>query len=214
MKTARNDSCPCGSGKKYKKCCMLKKNATSDELDCKRLREVYDKLFDHLVQHAEYRSGQLVVHVALREYWLWPEEEEAEPDSERMERHMPDLFGRGLSSIWNTIPWMRKSNLTLGKPGGYAPSALGGKTPREGGPEQGRHRGRGSPPCGHRTHGRKRPRHGRDESRRNPAGSRASRTDQALARGQIGSPQPGTGLFLESSQGSFDRTKEHQDENS
>ncbi|MEX2684291.1 MAG: SEC-C metal-binding domain-containing protein [Candidatus Sigynarchaeota archaeon] len=23
----RNDPCPCGSGKKYKKCCMLKKNA-------------------------------------------------------------------------------------------------------------------------------------------------------------------------------------------
>lgn len=23
-KTGRNDPCPCGSGKKYKKCCMLK----------------------------------------------------------------------------------------------------------------------------------------------------------------------------------------------
>jgi hypothetical protein len=49
MKTGRNDPCPCGSGKKYNKCCMLKKAATSDELDCRRLREVYDKLFDHLV---------------------------------------------------------------------------------------------------------------------------------------------------------------------
>ncbi|WP_423785753.1 SEC-C metal-binding domain-containing protein [Gimesia maris] len=24
-KTGRNESCPCGSGKKYKKCCLLKK---------------------------------------------------------------------------------------------------------------------------------------------------------------------------------------------
>ncbi|MFK5915411.1 MAG: SEC-C metal-binding domain-containing protein, partial [Woeseiaceae bacterium] len=23
-KTGRNDSCPCGSGKKYKKCCLIK----------------------------------------------------------------------------------------------------------------------------------------------------------------------------------------------
>jgi preprotein translocase subunit SecA len=25
-KTGRNDPCPCGSGKKYKKCCMLKES--------------------------------------------------------------------------------------------------------------------------------------------------------------------------------------------
>jgi uncharacterized protein YecA (UPF0149 family) len=25
MKIGRNDPCPCGSGKKYKKCCLLKK---------------------------------------------------------------------------------------------------------------------------------------------------------------------------------------------
>jgi hypothetical protein len=27
MKTGRNDSCPCGSGKKYKKCCLSKDQA-------------------------------------------------------------------------------------------------------------------------------------------------------------------------------------------
>ena len=28
MKTRRNDLCPCGSGKKYKNCCLGKKSAT------------------------------------------------------------------------------------------------------------------------------------------------------------------------------------------
>jgi hypothetical protein len=28
-KIGRNNLCPCGSGKKYKKCCMMKKQASS-----------------------------------------------------------------------------------------------------------------------------------------------------------------------------------------
>jgi hypothetical protein len=28
MKIGRNDPCPCGSGKKYKNCCLTKKSAT------------------------------------------------------------------------------------------------------------------------------------------------------------------------------------------
>ena len=28
-KVGRNDACPCGSGKKYKKCCMTRKNGTT-----------------------------------------------------------------------------------------------------------------------------------------------------------------------------------------
>ena len=31
MKTNRNDSCPCGSGKKYKNCCEQKRFQASDE---------------------------------------------------------------------------------------------------------------------------------------------------------------------------------------
>jgi hypothetical protein len=30
--TGRNDSCPCGSGKKYKKCCELKQGKRSNNL--------------------------------------------------------------------------------------------------------------------------------------------------------------------------------------
>ena len=34
----RNDECPCGSGKKYKRCCMIKRNNQA-ELQAKRLEE-------------------------------------------------------------------------------------------------------------------------------------------------------------------------------
>ncbi|MFP6625580.1 MAG: SEC-C metal-binding domain-containing protein [Deltaproteobacteria bacterium] len=33
MKTGRNDPCPCGSGKKYKQCCQLKRGLRSDFTD-------------------------------------------------------------------------------------------------------------------------------------------------------------------------------------
>lgn len=32
MKTGRNDPCPCGSGKKYKHCCISVSGALNDEL--------------------------------------------------------------------------------------------------------------------------------------------------------------------------------------
>ena len=44
-KTGRNEPCPCGSGKKYKKCCMVKK--------AKRLtRQGFDLCFKKLVKDA------------------------------------------------------------------------------------------------------------------------------------------------------------------
>ena len=32
MKIGRNDPCPCGSGKKYKHCCLLKKSMSTGDL--------------------------------------------------------------------------------------------------------------------------------------------------------------------------------------
>ncbi len=103
MKTGRNEPCPCGSGKKYKKCCMLKNVTSPDELDYRRLSEVYDRLFEHLAQHAERVFGRAAMHVALQEYRLWPEDEEAEPGAELLERHMP-LFWPWFVFNWEYDP--------------------------------------------------------------------------------------------------------------
>lgn len=42
MKIGRNDPCPCGSGKKYKKCCLLKENQNHDFLN--KLNNLYATL--------------------------------------------------------------------------------------------------------------------------------------------------------------------------
>jgi uncharacterized protein len=45
----RNDPCPCGSGKKYKKCCLKKLNTKSrfDQKDQRDFNELLPKLFDY-----------------------------------------------------------------------------------------------------------------------------------------------------------------------
>jgi len=79
-------------------------NVTSpDELDYRRLSEVYDRLFDRLLKHAEHVFGQAAMDVALKEYLLWPEDEEAKPDAERLERHMP-LFWPWFVFNWEYDP--------------------------------------------------------------------------------------------------------------
>ena len=53
METGRNDPCPCGSGKKYKKCCLIKQDISFDEssvlIDAeKRLdRKIFEFYEDH-----------------------------------------------------------------------------------------------------------------------------------------------------------------------
>ena len=76
MKIGRNQPCPCGSGKKYKKCCLRKAAAPSHELYYRRLSEAHDRLVDRLVTHAAQVFGKEAVHVALHEFLLWPETEE------------------------------------------------------------------------------------------------------------------------------------------
>lgn len=47
MKTGRNEPCPCGSGKKYKKCCMEKDEKNHDEMK----KEIFEEISRHLLPH-------------------------------------------------------------------------------------------------------------------------------------------------------------------
>ena len=76
MKIGRNEPCPCGSGKKYKKCCLSKAAGPSQELYYRRLSEAYDRLVDRLVVHAGRTFGEGAVQVAMHEFLLWPEAED------------------------------------------------------------------------------------------------------------------------------------------
>lgn len=43
----RNDPCPCGSGKKYKKCCESKQNDSIEEVKTEELERVLQSFYDH-----------------------------------------------------------------------------------------------------------------------------------------------------------------------
>ncbi len=74
MKTGRNAPCPCGSGKKYKKCCLGKENVSNDLL-WRRLGEAYDRLNKNLMNHGHQVFGINGFTEAIDEFFLWPEEE-------------------------------------------------------------------------------------------------------------------------------------------
>jgi hypothetical protein len=73
MKIGRNEPCPCGSGKKYKKCCLNKENVSSDLL-YRRLGEAHDRLVHRLMQHGFKVFGENALGFALDEFMGWPDE--------------------------------------------------------------------------------------------------------------------------------------------
>ena len=64
MKIGRNAPCPCGSGKKYKKCC-LRKEGVSLDLHWRRLNQAHDRLVDRLMAYAMDQFGQNAMMDAL-----------------------------------------------------------------------------------------------------------------------------------------------------
>jgi methionyl aminopeptidase len=60
-KTGRNDLCPCGSGEKYKKCCMVKKKRTSEPIETLYYNQYKIRLKkENDIQYLR-RAGRLVV---------------------------------------------------------------------------------------------------------------------------------------------------------
>jgi hypothetical protein len=59
IKFGRNDPCPCGSGKKYKRCCLLTKPISQDSL-WERQREDSDKFTRDMMRFAARKFGEQV----------------------------------------------------------------------------------------------------------------------------------------------------------
>ena len=85
MKIGRNAPCPCGSGKKYKKCCLRKSVTPHSTLHYRRLSKTLDKLMKRLIAHAESVFGEMVVSFAMHEFFMWPDPAEG-PNEEDVER--------------------------------------------------------------------------------------------------------------------------------
>jgi len=70
-KSGRNDPCPCGSGKKYKKCCLAKEVAPVASLTWLKMRRTEGELIPILLKHAVKYYGPDVVAEAWDEFSLW-----------------------------------------------------------------------------------------------------------------------------------------------
>jgi hypothetical protein len=103
MKTGRNQPCPCGSGKKFKKCCLDKAVAPSQELYYRRLSQAHDRLVDRLVNHAGRIFGTESIHVAMNDFLLWPEGDDKVTE-ETLDRAGP-LFWPWYVFNWEYMPF-------------------------------------------------------------------------------------------------------------
>ena len=101
MKTGRNAPCPCGSGKKYKKCCLRKADVSPDLL-WRRLGEAHDRLVDRLMKHAFNVFGEEAMGEALFEFLLWPEDDAT---LERSENHEQLFYP------WFLFNWITRPNM-------------------------------------------------------------------------------------------------------
>jgi hypothetical protein len=82
MKPGRNDPCPCGSGRKFKHCCLLKAEAIpADELLWGRVRRAIDPLPRDLLREAQRHFGEIGLAEAWHEFQLFESEEPFDEES-------------------------------------------------------------------------------------------------------------------------------------
>jgi hypothetical protein len=88
MKVGRNQPCPCGSGKKYKKCCLGNEKVSSDLL-YRRLGEAHDRMAHRLMHYGLKEFGESALAVALDEFMAWPDEGLSDED---LDDHQPIFY--------------------------------------------------------------------------------------------------------------------------
>ncbi len=81
MSAGRNDPCPCGSGRKYKKCCLPQESAAEVvEAGWLRMRRTEGELIEKIARHLASHYGPDPIAEAWQDFTLWPE-----PPAERDE---------------------------------------------------------------------------------------------------------------------------------
>jgi hypothetical protein len=103
MNAGRNDPCTCGSGKKYKHCCLKAANdadGEADDLVWRRLRRANEGLVAKQMRFLIEAYGDNAINEAWEEFLLWPEDEfeswSQNPDQQ--------LFLPWLLHIWSPDP--------------------------------------------------------------------------------------------------------------
>lgn len=100
MKVGRNDPCPCGSGKKYKKCCLAGAQAEKvEDLSYRRYRDIENQLIGRLFRHAAEVFGQTSIEEAWDEFHCWDDPHGYDPDSP-----INQVFGPYFLFSWEIDP--------------------------------------------------------------------------------------------------------------
>jgi SEC-C motif len=86
-KVGRNDACPCGSGKKYKKCCQARFDET--DFQYRRWRQVESRLIPELLSFALETLGPEVIEEAWSEFYDDEPDETFDPESPMNMLFMP-----------------------------------------------------------------------------------------------------------------------------
>ena len=92
MKTGRNDPCPCGSGKKYKQCCLqVQETQQTEDFLWHQIRRAINGLPEKLLKFSQNHWGSDALLEAWGDFTLW-NEEEFSPDTPHMQLFMPWYF--------------------------------------------------------------------------------------------------------------------------
>ncbi len=107
MKISRNDPCPCGSGKKYKKCCLQNmgtnaNKAPSSEFMWHKIRKTENDLVSLLLDYAKERFGDEIFPAAWDEFLLYRDIE----IDENILMDMDPMFSLWFVFIWEVSEFM------------------------------------------------------------------------------------------------------------
>jgi hypothetical protein len=94
MRIGRNDPCPCGSGKKYKHCCLLAQAAqpeAPEDLTWRHMRRLLDEHNSDMLRFTTNVYGHDAFAEAWREFAL-DEETEFDPENLHMQVFLPWLY--------------------------------------------------------------------------------------------------------------------------
>ena len=96
MKVNRNDPCPCGSGKKYKLCCLVVAVSAAeshDQLAWQRLRRALEGFVPRMVRFVEETYGPAALQEAWADFLSSPDnEDDFDPATPHMQLFMPWFF--------------------------------------------------------------------------------------------------------------------------
>lgn len=96
MKTGRNDPCPCGSGKKYKQCCLqAQQPQQTEDFLWHQIRRAINGLPEKLLKFSQNHWGSDALLEAWGDFTLW-NEEEFSPDTPHMQLFSPSMAGNSI----------------------------------------------------------------------------------------------------------------------